>query len=181
MFELLCDVNGCKMRNLLVLFVGFCCFYCKAYSQEIYSKPANEISGCIYTEVIGSICLISAHGEIGIDYPRESSSIRSFRFSIGAGIGLVSSVFVPVRLKVLIGDEHLLELGCGVLLQAINGTTTEGWYDWSDVFASPNALISYRYEPYDNGLLFRFSIDTAVDPPTGKFVFSPGISCGYSF
>lgn len=142
----------------MMLFLMLSCGNCVvANGQESYQSPSEGLAGAVYGEILGSISLGSIHGEIGFDNPFREAAIQSIRLSIGAGIGW-SGIFVPTRIKVFVGGEHPLELGCGVLLQPVKGTTTGGWYDWSDAQFSPNALIGLGM----NHLITVYSSDSRL-------------------
>lgn len=89
---------------------------------------------------------------------------------------------IPVMITYLWGeDKNHFEIAGGMLF----GRKTED--DINHQILDLIAFIGYRYQPPDNGLVFRvgftpfFSLDNDANYPANIFFASAGISIGYHF
>lgn len=165
------------MKNLkkLIAAVSFMVSILEGSSQEI-KAPKNSL----YLEVFGSGGLFS------INYERRINSnlygrlgVANWTFAYETETTLTT---IPVMITYLWGeDKNHFEIAGGMLF----GRKTED--DISHQILDLIAFIGYRYQPPDNGLVFRvgftpfFSLDNDANYPANIFFASAGISIGYHF
>jgi hypothetical protein len=95
--------------------------------------------------------------------------------------------FVPASLNYLIGKrKNFLEIGGGGVGIFYKDTSTPAGGTTTRVF--PTATLVYRYQPIDNGFLFRIGLAPVFAPQENNSYFSakifwllPGVSFGYKF
>lgn len=165
------------MKNLkkLIAAVSFMVSILEGSSQEI-KAPKNSL----YLEVFGSGGLFS------INYERRINSnlygrlgVANWTFAYETETTLTT---IPVMIAYLWGeDKNHFEIAGGMLF----GRKTED--DINHQILDLIAFIGYRYQPPDNGLVFRvgftpfFSLDNDANYPANIFFASAGISIGYHF
>ena len=164
-----------KKLKKLIAAVSFMVSILEGSSQEI-KAPKNSL----YLEVFGSGGLFS------INYERRINSnlygrlgVANWTFAYETETTLTT---IPVMITYLWGeDKNHFETAGGMLF----GRKTED--DINHQILDLIAFIGYRYQPPDNGLVFRvgftpfFSLDNDANYPANIFFASAGISIGYHF
>lgn len=165
------------MENIKILVVALCLMVSTldAGGQEI-KAPKNSA----YVEVFGSGGLYS------INYERRINSNLYGRLGVAnwtiASETETTLTTIPVMITYLWGeDKNHFEISGGMLF----GRKTEE--DINHQILDLIAFIGYRYQPPDNGLVFRIgftpflSLDNEANYPDNNFYPSAGISIGYHF
>ena len=90
---------------------------------------------------------------------------------------------VPVQLTFVSNATHGLELGAGATFVKDNGASgleLDSKHETSDSEIAASFVVGYRYQPIENGFLFRIGFTPFVGS-NGRFIPSGGISFGYAF
>ena len=91
--------------------------------------------------------------------------------SAGSGIGPggTGSRGIPVGVHYIIGSNHTLEFGAGLMIDL---------HRYKGVY--PTGIIGYRYRPISGGFVFSAGLTPVVGHPEAPFIIG-GISLGWSF
>lgn len=178
------------MRTVLTfILLSFCCF--AATAQDVL--PAQSRNKAVYAEFLGN----GIGGSINFDTRLERGRQDGHGLRIGIGgfpeisdsdvmgnSGTSSLISVPISYNYLVGTRRsAFEAGAGISplfaktrLTDSAGGVTEG--SGATVAGFLNA--GYRYQPLNNGLVFRFTWTPAVTNE-GFFPAWFGLSLGYGF
>lgn len=90
---------------------------------------------------------------------------------------------VPVQLTFVSSTTHAFELGAGATFMKDDGRSgleLDSRSETSDSEIAASFVVGYRYQPIENGFLFRIGFTPFVGS-NGRFLPSGGISFGYAF
>jgi hypothetical protein len=161
-------------RPLILLLLYLALLQGTASAQTESTSSRISAPNSIYGELIAGYGL-----GLTANYERILVTITPLSFSVHAGFGIVVSepvvgIALPAGVNLLIGRNHMLELSTGMVY--VSGE------DWdssphSNVWLS--ALIGYRYQPINGGLIIRIGFtayftDEVIHP-------SIGFSLGHAF
>ena len=169
----------------------FCMFYTFTAKGEDSSRKFIADTGRVsspifaaYLELAGSA---QSFGSINLEvflwkFQRESL-LHSLRFSAGIGASEPGNGYIPILLKGLFFDsDHHFELGigCDVLWKRVVASTGSPYKNYSDSPVNPIAVIGYRYEKRNGGILFRAGFTPMYDIGYSELVSLVGVSIGFA-
>jgi hypothetical protein len=143
----------------------------------------------VYVEIIGSGLVWS------INYDNLVSNHVALRAGVGyLGLGTSSSgtnyqsvtasiLTIPLTASYLFSSDgpplssHKFELGAGLTLVSISGSFSS--FSTSGFGLIGTAILGYRYQPADGGVLFRADVTPWFG--SGAFLIAGGLSIGYTF
>ncbi len=168
------------IRILLVL--------CVTFSLARVST-AQQAPNAVFLELGGSAVLYS------INYDRHLTPDMGFRVGFGyLGLSASSSdqstdvssasasvLIIPATFNYFLGTgSSRLELGAGIVYVSLSASVSGGVGSaFSGSGIGGAAVIGYRYQPSDGGLLFRASFTPIIG--SGGFLPWAGLSVGYAF
>lgn len=150
----------------------------KTMAQDI-NKPARPdfSRNSVYLEILGQ------GGIYSLNYDRLFSEYFGGRIGFSAFTSIFESSFllVPITANYLVGSKnHHLELGAGVVFGSIDFNDSESDAKGSALIET--ATIGYRYQPKQDGFLFRIGFTPLIRLGSdGDFLPWGGLSVGYSF
>ncbi|MFO8233263.1 MAG: hypothetical protein R6U20_11415 [Longimonas sp.] len=139
------------------------------------SEMDVEANNSIYTELGGTGFLYTLNYDYRInrDWSARLGAMRAGAFG-------VTFTNIPLTASYLWGTNHNLEVGLGAMYLGVSlDTEGDDFGGISDDTVAGTAIIGYRYQPTDGGIIFR----AGITPAFGDFGIVPwgGLSVGYSF
>jgi len=149
-------------------------------TREAASAPARN---ALYVELLGAGLLYSINYDrhlIGRMHGRVGYATFDFGFASGSD----NLHLVPMQFMFVSDAEDALEIGAGVTMIVDQGRNAIRPHDSSapssDLRAVASLNVGYRYQPIENGFLFRIGFTPFIGYD-GRFLPFGGISFGYAF
>lgn len=163
----------------VLLYGSLALFAADEDSKSVKISPTFKTN--VYLEFGGNAAAIAPTVELGFDHPFGSETINGVYLSGGWGFAWVFPGFAPIMAKVLLFGNDCLEIGAGASF--VHTPQQEEWQGvaWSDAKVNPTAVVGYRYQPKDTGVLFRIGFAPILDLGNGRIFPLFGASIGYSF
>jgi hypothetical protein len=179
-------------KLLLLVALMFCAgITCNAKDDDsinVNSHQASEVVSPIlgaYLELGGSAASFgSVNVEVCIWRFKKETLLHSLRFSVGLGTSEPVNGYIPILLKGLfIDSDHHLELGigCDILWRRVVAGPGSPYKNSSDSPINPIAVVGYRYEKRDGGILIRAGYTPMYDFGYNELVNFTGVSIGIAF
>ena len=149
---------------------------CFILLKETSSAQANSTStteadpNAVYVEFLDQ-----SFSFLSLNYDRLlfRSNPDNYNIAIRCGIGIGLPWYsIPVTVSYLSGGKHKLELGAGLVY-------AEGGFDVHEKSIIPTALIGYRFQKHQGGLIFRIGITPFYEDRRIRLL--GGLSLGYAF
>lgn len=188
------------MRYLLLLVaVCYFAFSTSLFGQELFKRQA---SNAVYVEALGSAKWYSINYErfLGNEWSvRLGTSLLPNTVNNGFGQYRMLDVTVPLTLNYLLNigrSAHNIEFGVGAAptftFASFEGKLSDGsaYNSYSRTLMTTRgiALVGYRFQPIDGGLMFRVTFTPSIEfvpgvsPPLAPpQIMYGGVSIGYAF
>ena len=161
-----------------------------SYAQQTTAVPDSahktasaSARNALYVELLGAGLLYSINYDRHL-IGRMHARVGYATFGSGFGSGDSKLHLVPMQLMFVSDAEDALEIGAGVTMVVDRGRNAIRPHDSSapssDLRAVASLIIGYRYQPVENGFLFRIGFTPFIGYD-GRFLPFGGISFGYAF
>lgn len=146
--------------------------------------PFPTVHYAAFVQSVPIMEVVGLYAEMRVDDPFGKGWLKSTALSGGIGYSIYTPSFVPLMLRTLWGNKHLLEvaIGTSIPMNRVYGTNATKPLTWPVQTVNPTILVGYRHQGESSGVMYRVFIQTlSVPKPYGGLLPCLGASIGYSF